>query len=168
MTCEKCRFCCWIFNVTDVPDPISGLELKPARQHCLYECNRGCSIHGLEKYPESCDHFECPYLQGQYIHRPDEFQKVLESLNISVGNFIPAVPPHIPVTMAEDLIKESRTVPAFILIGNEWIRVILSLDRTDGKSWVVNDKAVGQWSDLFRTYDAPIDTTIEPGTVMVG
>jgi hypothetical protein len=168
MTCGECRFCCWSFNVHDVPDPIKGLDLKPARQHCSYECNQGCSIHELDKYPNACRTFECPYLQKKYIHRPDNFQTVLEEINIGVGNFIPAVPPHIPVKLAEDLIRENRTVPAYILIGNEWARVILSLDREDAKSWVVNETSVKLWGDLFNAYGVPTDTTIEPGTVMAG
>lgn len=168
MICGGCRFCCWSFNVTDVPDPVKGLDLKPARQHCSYECNQGCSIHGLEKYPEACDHFECPYLQGKYIHRPDNFQSVLEEIGVEVGNFIPAIPPHIPVKTAEHLIKENRSIPAYILIGNQWMRVILSLDREDGKTWMVNERSVELWEDLFQTYDVPIDTTISPGTMMIG
>lgn len=168
MICGECRFCCWSFNVHDVPDPLLGLALKPAREHCLYECDNGCSIHREEKYPQACDEFECPYLKGKYIHRPDAFQKVLEDIEIQVGNFIPAIPPHIPIKMAECLIRENRSLPAYILIGNEWARVILSLDREDGKSWVVNDKSVELWVELFNIYGAPIDTTIEPGTLMVG
>jgi hypothetical protein len=168
MKCGECRFCCWSFNVQDVPDPIKELALKPARQHCLYECNQGCSIHGLEKYPQACNDFECPYLQGKYIHRPDNFQKVLEEMNIEVGNFIPAIPPDISIKMAECLIRENRTIPAFILIGNEWVKVILSLDREDAKTWIVNEKSVELWSDLFKIYGAPIDITVEPGTLMFG
>lgn len=166
--CGECRFCCWSFNVSDVPDPIQELSLKPARRHCLFECNQGCSIHGLEKYPEACDQFECPYLQEYPIHRPDNFQEVLEEIGIEVGNFIPAIPPYVPVKMAECLIRDSRSVPAYILIGNEWIKVILSLDREDAKSWIVNEKYVELWGDLFRIYGAPIDSMVEPGTVMVG
>lgn len=166
--CDGCRFCCWSFNVTDVPDPIKGLELKPARQHCLYECSNGCSIHKQAEYPEACDHFQCPYLQGNYIHRPDTFQKTLEEMDIQVGNFIPAIPPYVPVNVAECLIKENRSIPAYILIGNEWIKVILSLDRENGKSWMVNEKSLGLWGDLFKIYGASIDTTVKPGTMMVG
>jgi hypothetical protein len=168
MTCGECRFCCWSFNVTDVPDPIKGLDLKPARQHCLYECNRGCSIHELDKYPEACHDFECPYLNGKYIHRPDEFQEVLEEIDVQVGNFIPAIPPHVPVKIAVNLIRENRSVPAYILIGNEWIRVILSLDREDAKTWMVNETSVELWGDMFKVYGAPIDTTVPPGTMMIG
>lgn len=88
-------------------------------------------------------------------------------MNIGVGSFIPAIPPHIPVKMAESLIRENRSIPAYILIGNEWVRVILSLDREDAKTWIVNEKSVELWQDLFRNYGAPIDSTIEPGTLMV-
>lgn len=168
MECGTCRFCCWSFNVTDVPDPIQELALKPAREHCAYECNTGCSIHRLDNYPDSCDHFECPYLEGKYIHRPDNIQDVLEEIDVQVGNFIPAIPPYVPIKKASILIREDRSVPAYILIGNEWVRVILSLDRENAKSWIVNEKSVELWSDLFKAYGASIDTTIEPGTMMAG
>jgi hypothetical protein len=168
MQCDNCRFCCWSFNVQDVPDPLKGLDLKPARQHCVYECKQGCSIHGLEKYPEACDGFECPYLEGKFIHRPDNFQDVLEDMDIEVGNFIPAIPPYVPIKIAEGLIRENRSVPAYILIGNEWIKVILSLDREDDKTWVVNERSVQLWGELFKTYGASVDTSVEPRTAMVG
>lgn len=167
MECGNCKFCCWSFNAKDIPDPILGLSLKPAREHCIYECKLGCSIHGLPQYPQPCSDFKCPYLQGKYIHRPDNFQVVLEEMNIEVGSFIPAIPPHIPVKMAESLIRENRSIPAYILVGNEWVRVILSLDRKDAKTWIVNEKSVGLWQNLFRTYGESIDSTVEPGTLMV-
>lgn len=164
--CDGCRFCCWSFNAHDVPDPLLGFALKPARQHCLFECEKGCELHGKKEQPQTCTDFKCPYLQGKYIHRPDSFQRVLEDMDVGVGNFIPAIPPYVPIKMAECLIKENRSVPAYILIGNEWIRVILSLDRQDAKSWVVNEKSVELWTKLFAIYGAPIDSTVEPGTVM--
>lgn len=166
--CGDCRFCCWSFNVHDVPDPVQGLTLKPAREHCIYECKQGCSIHGLDQYPQVCDEFECPYLQGKQIHRPDNFQGVLEEIGIGVGSFIPAIPPHIPVKMAEILIRENRSIPAYILVGNEWIKVILSLDRENAKTWTVNEKSMQLWQALFNIYGSDIDVMIEPGTMMVG
>jgi len=70
------------------------------------------------------------------------------------------------VKVVEDLIRENRSIPAYIMIGNEWIRVILSLDREDARTWMVNEKSVELWETLFHTYGAPIDTTIAPGTFM--
>src|ERR1041385_9041190 len=140
MECDGCRFCCWVFNAQDIPDPIQGLALKQDREHCLFECSKGCSLHGTEQKPFPCTQFECPYIQGKFIHRPDEFQKVLEEIGIQVGNFIPAIPPYVPVKMAECLIRENRTIPAFIMIGNEWVKVVLSLDRQDSRTWIVDEK----------------------------
>lgn len=167
MECGSCRFCCWIFNASDIPDPILGIAQKPSLEHCVYECNGGCSIHGMSKYPQPCGDFECPYLQGQEIHRPDNFQETLETMNIQVGNFIPAVPIDVPVRIAETLIKDNRSIPAFVMVGREWVRVILSLDRRSDSLWIVNEKSVELWKELFSLYESDMELDVEPGCVMI-
>ena len=147
--CDGCRFCCWSFNAHDIPNPVTGFEMKPARQHCVFECDKGCELHATERLPQACDEFKCPYLQGQDIHRPDTFQEALEELGGNIGNYIPAVPESVPVSLARTLIREDRSVPAFILLGNEWARVILPLDRNEDRTWTARESAIELWGKFL-------------------
>lgn len=147
-TCGGCRFCCWSFNVLDVPDEIKGLTIKEALTHCKYECDTGCAIHQQHEYPKGCKDFICPYLEGEDIYRPDVFQKVIEECGGDTGNFIPRIPTTIPTEKVHDLIKETRSVPAFILVG-QWSKVILSLDRHADQSWNVSDDVAERWKQLI-------------------
>lgn len=165
-SCDGCKFCCWSFNVPEVPDSIKGLGLKPARQHCPHECSRGCAIHDRNNYPVVCNDFVCPYLDGEDMHRPDEFQGVLKELNGNVGAYIPAVPTLIPVQVAKQMIANTRTVPAFILVVDEWMRVILSLDRHPDRTWTVNQEPNDRWRDLFKLHGVHFDSRFKPGSVM--
>jgi len=122
----------------------------------LFECEKGCELHGTEKLPDACDQFQCPYLQGEDIHRPDSF-KFLEELGGNIGNYIPAVPTNVPVSLAESLIREHRTLPAFILLGTEWARVTLPLDRNDDRTWTVKDSDVELWRKVFEIYEEHVD-----------
>ena len=132
--CGECRFCCWSFNVTDVPSEIEGLKLKPCLESCPYECSGGCSIFGESSRPKECVEFECPYLKGDDIHRPDTFQEVLMELGGNMGNYVPTINISIPKEEAIRKIKETRTVPAGYLLGGKWVETILPLDK-NGDTW---------------------------------
>lgn len=155
-TCDGCRFCCWSFNAHDVPDPVQGFIMKPARAHCAFECSAGCELHDTPMLPQMCDQFKCSYLEGADIHRPDSFQ-FLEELECGIGNFIPAIPSSIPVRLAKSLILEHRTLPAFVILGEEWARVILPLDRNKDRTWTVKDSDIELWKKVFDIYDEKID-----------
>ncbi len=142
-TCNGCRFCCWSFNVEMFP-------LKHEITHCMHECEKGCALHGLEQQPETCRDFKCPYLTGEDIYKPSTFQNVLEELRGNMGNYIPAVATHVPINAAINLIRESRSLPAFILIGNTWLKLILPLDRNSDGSWATNDAAMHAWINLYE------------------
>jgi len=148
--CNGCRFCCWSFNVHDVPDKIQGIQMKPALQNCQYECSLGCSIHKDENYPPSCKDFFCPYLEGKDIYRPDTFQPILEELNGNMSNYIPTIPLNIPIEKAKNLIQKTRNIVASIIVGNEWVDIILPLDRNEDRSWTSNEDAVKQWRELYN------------------
>jgi hypothetical protein len=150
MTCNGCRFCCWAFNIEDIPDSVKGLDFKNERSHCKYECEKGCELHFEERKPQTCSEFTCPYLQGKDICRPDRFQPLLEELNGDMGNYIPAIPTNTESSLVETTIRDSRSLPAFILIGNEWVRVILPLDRNDDKTWKPNEQTTKLWEKLLK------------------
>jgi len=148
--CSGCKFCCWSFAIEDIPDDISGLKFKPSLQHCQHECLVGCAIHDQKKYPPACKAFICPYLKGEDIHRPDIFQKVLQELNGNISNYIPSIPTKIPVEEAEKLIRRTRNILASILTGNEWVQIVLPLDREKDGSWTSNEDAVQEWRKLYH------------------
>lgn len=132
--CDGCKFCCWSFKVLDVPDTLKGIEDKFALQHCQYE-GAGCAIHEQPNYPPMCAGFVCPYLSGADIHRPDTFQQVLEQSKGNIGNYIPMVPTDMLIEDVEQLIRETRSLPAAIMIQNEWTYVMLPLDRRPDGEW---------------------------------
>ncbi len=135
--CGECRFCCWSFAVLDIPDELKGIETKQALTHCQHECE-GCAIHERDDYPEMCKTFICPYLSGDDIHRPDIFQEVLEQAKGNIGNYIPMIPTTRLIEDAEQLVRDTRSLPAAIMINNEWSYVMLPLDR----------KADGEWDEV--------------------
>lgn len=112
---------------------------KPCLTHCQHECKTGCRIYMRFDYPEACEAFHCPYQERDDLHRPDKFQKTLESLGGNIGNYIPAIPTSIPVDKANRLIRETRTVPAAVMNGGQWVNVILPLDRDKDGGWVTAD-----------------------------
>src|SRR5262245_40216388 len=110
--CNSCRFCCWSFAVTDIN--------KQALNHCGHECKQGCKIHEKSKYPPSCKLFICPYLNGEKIQRPDKYQNLLKELNGNIGNYIPAIPINFKAKEVKETILKTRSIPAFIMINNDW------------------------------------------------
>lgn len=148
--CNGCRFCCWSFDVSDVPSVI-GFEVKIHNSHCSFECEKGCSIHELAKQPKTCIDFKCAYLQGKKIHRPDAFQEVLEEMKITMGNFIPAVNEKIDWDEAVQVIKETRTIPADIYAGGIK-EIILPLDKEKDGSWMTTQERIEKWESLYNKY----------------
>jgi hypothetical protein len=142
--CSGCKFCCWSFNVHDIPDEVRGLELKPAFTHCQHECTAGCGLHNDVRQPTTCREFHCPYQTGEQIHRPDTFQSILEALGGNIGNYIPAIDETIPVDEAIALIQRTRSLPAFIINGG-WERVILPLDRETDGTWKATEDMTTAW-----------------------
>lgn len=104
-------------------------------------------------YPTACRTFFCPYLDGEDIYRPDTFQQLIEKLHGDVGNYIPCIPPHIPTAAAEILIEKTRSIAAAILIGRQWVKVVVSLDRNKDQSWDVKKDVVEAWQKLFQTHN---------------
>lgn len=131
--CDGCKFCCWGWAV-DVPT--FG---KSALRHCKHECAKGCAIHLKPEKPITCRGFHCPYQEREGLHRPDNFQATLESLGGNIGNYIPAIPISIPVEIANRLIRDTRTVPASVINDNQWVDVILPLDRNRDGGWESGD-----------------------------
>lgn len=159
--CDGCRFCCWSFNIPDIPNEIQGLTFKTALNHCEFECKNGCSIHERKDYPQICKEFVCPYLTGKAIHRPDTFQTLIKELNPTVGNYIPNIPVSVPIEKAKDLIKETRAIPAFITIRDTWAEVIVSMDREPDKSWSITKEVFGKWKDFLQQYGETTNEEME-------
>lgn len=132
-SCDGCRFCCWAWAVDD-----ARLE-KRVLQHCRHECAAGCALHGRREQPEACAAFRCPYQERAGLHRPDNFQRTLEEAGGNIGNYIPAVPLSIPVEEANRLIRATRTVPASIIAGGQWLDVVLPLDLNFDGGWMSGD-----------------------------
>lgn len=149
--CDGCRFCCWVFNVAEIPverRSLKVLELKPERQHCRHECQQGCDLHDTFFQPVICHDFMCPYLGGGDIHRPDTFQPLLEELNGDMGNYIPVVPRAMDVEFAKELIRETRSIPAAVLFDGSWVKLVLPLDRQPDGSWVTTEQLHARWMVL--------------------
>lgn len=91
--------------------------------------------------PEMCGAFHCPYQERDGLHRPDVFQETLEWLGGNIGNYIPVIPTSIPIDVAKELIVKTRTVPASIINGGQWVNVIMPLDRDEQGGWVTGDPA---------------------------
>ena len=151
--CDSCKFCCWSFNV-DVPNPryLTVLEPKRERRHCEHECEAGCRLHGHENQPDICRGFRCAYIEGQDIHRPDNFQVQIEAINGSMGNFIPAVSIKVPISEAQSLIAQSRTIPAHILLGGNWTETVLPLDKNEYGGWATSNESVALWGELYARH----------------
>lgn len=148
-SCDGCKFCCWSFNAHDIPDIIMGLKLKPCLSHCQYECDAGCQMHNDPKLPKGCHEFYCPYIRGDDIHRPDTFLQVIEELHGTVGNYIPRVPTKVNVDAAKALMRETRSLPVFVLDG-QWQKVILCVDRTKERGWGATEEQIYKWNKLLN------------------
>lgn len=129
--CSGCRFCCWSWAVPKIN--------KPELSHCKFECAKGCSVHKQKEQPVECTDFKCPYLEGRDIHRPDSFQATLEELGGNIGNYIPSVLTSIPIDIANQRIRDTRTVPVSVINGEYWVNVIMPLDRDENGGWVTGD-----------------------------
>lgn len=127
-SCDGCRFCCWAWAVDG---------FKPALSHCAHECDRGCAVHGSARQPQMCALFRCPYLERDGFHRPDTFQAALAET--AIGNFIPIVPLTITAATANRLIRETRTVPASVILDDRWFDTILPLDKNPDGTWSSGD-----------------------------
>lgn len=126
--------------------------LKPALSRCRFECAAGCEVHATVEQPAACQWFTCPYLAGDAIHRPDTFQRLLETAGGSISNFVPAVAAAIPVDAAETAILKTRTLPAAIMVGNTWVRIILPLDCRADATWRADEGAFREWDRVYRTH----------------
>jgi len=138
----------------DVPHPTLLTIIEPKRelQHCHHECASGCALHENVNQPNICRTFQCPYIRGEDVHKPDSFQWLLEELGGNMGNFIPAISTQVPVTEAQALIASSRSLPAFILINGQWIETILPLDKEPDGSW--QTAATDEWAKLYSDHGA--------------
>ena len=123
--CGSCRYCCWMFGVNDID--------KPSRTNCKHECSEGCAIHNQSGYPKQCADFVCPYLQGEDIHRPDEFQFVLHELGGTLTSFVPYISTKIPIEKAIQRIKKLRVLPATFKTEYGWIGAVVPLDQQEGQ-----------------------------------
>jgi len=159
--CDGCRFCCWVYNITDIPDEAIGFEFKSALKHCQHECSKGCSLHGTIHKPSTCVEFKCPYLQDDDIYRPDTFQDLLEELNGNIGNYIPYISPIIPESEVRELIKKTRSIPACITVGDKGLKFILPLDRDKDGSWSSTENNVRKWEELYSKYGEPLSDQIK-------
>lgn len=121
------------------------MELKRERTHCRHECEAGCALHETFYQPIICHTFLCPYLGGEDIHRPDTFQPLLMELAGTMGNFIPAIPRAMNVEFACELIRETRAIPAAILMDGQWVRLVLPLDRQPDGSWISDEMMTARW-----------------------
>src|SRR5262249_33328066 len=118
--------------------------------HCEHECKSGCSIHGLGQ-PTSCVEFQCPYLLGWSIHRPDTFQAVIERTGGNAASYVPAVPEIVPPGMAIALIESLRSVPAAVKTHGGWTQIILSLDQ-ESDIYSATEEQRKAWTDLIACY----------------
>ena len=136
-TCGDCAYCCWAYRVpVPVPDvvgrPTEETCFKQPRQMCSYLRGGQCSIHAHPAYPTACSTFECAYLKRERgvklkgevrrgllteietlnfrIHRPDAFRQFVP-MNGKQELYFPAVPSHIPVARAAELIHETNCIP---------------------------------------------------------
>ncbi len=148
--CEGCRFCCWSFGVKELE--------KGALVHCQHECEKGCDVHDTEEFPKSCGQLICPYLQLEGMHRPDNFQSVLEELKGNLGAYIPCVPLGIPVEEANGLIRKTNTVLASIQNVNgdncQWAFTVIPLNRMEDGSWITGTVLYMPWMELCQKYGA--------------
>jgi len=152
-TCDGCRLCCWSFNV-DVPHPtlLSIIEPKRELRHCHHECERGCALHDNPQQPDICRTFQCPYIRDEEVHRPDTFQPLLESLNGNMGNYIPAVSTAIPIESARQLIADTRTILAYMLLDGRWLQTVLPLDKDANGAWATTEPMVSEWGRLYESF----------------
>lgn len=168
--CGGCRFCCWSFNV-DVPHPtlLDIIEPKKKLSNCAHECEKGCTLHGKKEQPNVCKVFHCPYIRGENIHKPDVFQDELKDLKGNIGNYIPAVLSSIDIAATKELIRKTRTIPAYILIGNEWKEIIMPLDRDENGTWLLTGERLKPWEELYKRYNQALPEDIKKhiNTVMV-
>jgi len=148
--CNGCKFCCWSFNVEDIPHKARSLKVlnfKPEQTHCWHECARGCALHGTFFQPPICHDFQCPYTSSEEdIYRPDTFQALIEELGGNMGNYIPMVPTTISVADARQLITKSRTIPAAFFCNGDWMKAIIPLDRNEDGSWVTTELMLDIWN----------------------
>lgn len=139
-SCNGCRFCCWAYGIGD-------LDKKPLKS-CIYECSSGCSVHSTPVQPKECKDFNCPYILGKDIHRPDTFEALLKELGSSLGCFIPHVPTFVPVDAAQDLIKRTRTVPAALQCDTGWEVAVLSIDQASFQE--LSGLPNTEWNELYE------------------
>lgn len=162
-TCAGCRFCCWSFAINDIPDQTLGLWQKPALTHCQHECGNGCALHGLPEKPATCRQFECPYLLGDDVHWPDAFRPALEKC--AIGNFIPAVSTRVPIERAEQLIADTDSIPASIMINGEWTKVIMPMRKESNGTWRTH--ALEDWRALYSEFGAEFDEAFTENAAVI-
>lgn len=132
-TCDGCKFCCWSYGVSEVPkEPLS---------HCAHECGAGCSIHADK--PSQCREFDCPYIAGDAIHRPDTFQPFLEELGGNLLCYVPYVPLTVSVEKAKEIMQNTRSIHCAIKLDG-WKPMVLSLDQSSG-AFGANQSQVDAW-----------------------
>src|SRR4030095_3662182 len=108
-------------------------------------------LHGLDTKPLACQTFRCPFLEGADIHRPDTFQIFLEQVGGNMGNYIPIVPANIDVAEAEEVILQTRTIPAAILMDGQWMKLFLPLDRKADGSWQTDNRSKDEWEAFYAS-----------------
>jgi hypothetical protein len=92
--------------------------------------------------------FKCPYLFGEEVHQPDIFREILEEIDGNMGNYVPAIPVYVSINSAINLIRESRSIMAFILVDMRWIQTVIPLDKNTDGTWWATKVMSDAWIDL--------------------
>lgn len=142
-SCDGCRWCCLAYGVSEIQ--------KRALCHCEHECSKGCSIHLMTGYPKECREFQCPYLNGDSIYRPDTFQPLLQRLGISLKSFIPWIPVVIPMKQSKKLIRRTRSILCAVK-ADKWELITLKLDQPKGDVFSGSDELREAWQELWDKY----------------
>jgi hypothetical protein len=157
--CDGCTFCCWSFGIDDVP--YHGLVRKSPLTDCWHACHT-CGVHDHPDYPKQCRSFICPYLSGDDIHRPDSFEYMLKIMRVTVEGFIPAIPVALDPVEACNLVYETRSMLASMIVRGQWQRSVISLDSPDGVPRMASPTLTLRWISLLAAHGIVYDLVEAP------
>jgi len=63
-----------------------------------------------------------------------------------MGNYIPMVPASMDIDEAKELMAQTRTILAGILIEGKWLKTVLPLDRQPDGSWATDANMHAKWN----------------------
>jgi len=69
-----------------------------------------------------------------------------------MGNYIPAVSTAIPVENARQLITDTRTILAYMLLDGRWLQTVLPLDKDADGAWATTEPMVSEWGRLYESF----------------